>query len=673
VGIKIASLYAEIGADTSKFVKGMSDTKSALLSSNKHVQNALGGLKNLGLVAGATGAVFGKFAWDAVQSASNLSETVNKMSVIFGSSADDIVKFADTSVMALGQSKQSAIDAASSFAVFGKSAGLSGNGLVDFSTKLTTLTSDLSSFYNTSPEDAITAVGAALRGESEPIRRYGVLLNDATLKQEALKLGLIETTAKALTPQQRVLAAYNVILAQTGDAQGDFGRTSDGLANQQRILAAEFENIKATLGEGFLPTVTKAASGLSKYLDESIRVENAQKELQKAYDAGIISYWEAGRAIEKMRWTEEGLVKVEGMLAKKMGTNVEETGFLRAAMDTLASSTDKVSKAIVVNYTATRDSIPYAKEGYERWRDQIRASQEYTASLEANSEKLSELQELLGGRLGPEMESFRQTHTDLNVELEDAKNKYNELINQGYGESSSKVEEVKGKINELTGEIQRNADEHDLATKRILFDILVQRAAVDGLKTDELNMITTIAEKWGLIDTATADAMKASDQALQDLANGKGMNDVINDLETVSGLSRDIAGNLKSINGRTFTAYFDLITTAQAGQPLIQGGQITMPSTTNNNNKPSGNKNQPQDYAEGGDFIIPPGYPNDTYPIGYGTSGERVTVTPSSQAARSFENGSDGIGDIIKAIEKNRLDEGKLVRLLRDSSRKVYQ
>ena len=77
-----------------------------------------------------------------------------------------------------------------------------------------------------------------MRGESEPIRQFGVLLDDATLKQRAMTMGLYDGKG-ALDQHARVLAAQAEILAQTSDAQGDFARTADGLANSQRIAAAE--------------------------------------------------------------------------------------------------------------------------------------------------------------------------------------------------------------------------------------------------------------------------------------------------------------------------------------------------------------------------------------------------------------------------------------------------
>jgi hypothetical protein len=217
----------------------------------------------LAAAAAAAAAMAVKIGIDAVKAASDLSETQSKVGVIFGESADAINKFAATAATKLGQSKQQALDAAATFATFGKSAGLAGKDLVGFSTELTTLSADLASFYNTSPEQAINAIGAALRGESEPIRSYGVLLNDATLKQEAMSMGIYNGSG-ALSAQQKVLAAQAVILKQTTDAQGDFERTSSGLANQQRILAAQFENVKTTIGTALLPVVLELVGAFNR-------------------------------------------------------------------------------------------------------------------------------------------------------------------------------------------------------------------------------------------------------------------------------------------------------------------------------------------------------------------------------------------------------------------------
>jgi hypothetical protein len=215
-------------------------------------------------VAAAAGAMAIKIGVDAVKAASDLSETVSKVGVLFGDTAKDIEKFADGAASSLGQTKQQALDAAATFATFGRAAGLSGKDLAGFSTGFVSLASDLASFNNTSPEQAINAIGSALRGEAEPLRAYGVLLDDASLRQAALELGIVSTTKNALTPQQKVLAAQALIYQQTSAAQGDFERTSDGLANKTRILTAQLENAKVTIGTALLPVVLELANFFSE-------------------------------------------------------------------------------------------------------------------------------------------------------------------------------------------------------------------------------------------------------------------------------------------------------------------------------------------------------------------------------------------------------------------------
>jgi hypothetical protein len=202
----------------------------------------------------------------AVEAASNMAEAQSKVNVIFGEGAAEIAKYSKTASSRIGQSKQAVMDAAGTFGTFGKAAGLGGKDLAKFATGFTGLASDLASFNNTSPEEAILAIGAGLRGESEPLRRFGVLLNDATLKQEAMKLGIYDGNG-ALTAQQKILAAQAAIYNQTTDAQGDFARTSDGLANSQRTLKAQFDDMQVSLGQALLPVVDALLPKVKAFAD----------------------------------------------------------------------------------------------------------------------------------------------------------------------------------------------------------------------------------------------------------------------------------------------------------------------------------------------------------------------------------------------------------------------
>jgi hypothetical protein len=227
----------------------------------------------LTVMAGAAVAA-GKVIFDLANEAAALGETQNKVDTIFAESARQFDDWSESAAKAFGQSKKDALDGVATFGIFGKAAGLTGDDLVAFSTTLTELASDLASFNNTSVDDALTALGSGLRGEAEPLRRFGVLLDDATLKQSALRQGIIDTTQGALTPQQKVLAAYFEILKQTNVQQGDFDRTSESLANQQRILKAETANLRTELGTKFIPIVNDATKALIFLVDAANKLED---------------------------------------------------------------------------------------------------------------------------------------------------------------------------------------------------------------------------------------------------------------------------------------------------------------------------------------------------------------------------------------------------------------
>jgi phage-related protein len=285
---------------------------AAAISLGKSVAGAATRIaKSVALLAvGAAVAITGMLA-STIGPASDLAETATKIEAVFEGSSDAVNKFASTAAVSFGQSKQAALDAAATFGIFGRSADLSGDDLSDFSLRLVGLSSDLASFYNTTPEEAMTAIGAALRGEAEPIRKYGILLDDATLRQEAFAMGLIKTTKSALTPQQKVLAANAVIFKQSAVAQGDFAKTSKGLANQQRILRAQLDNIRGTIGTGLLPVVTAGYQAFNRLLSSEAvikGVENLSEGLGKIGEA--VSNAFAGDKKEAMRSFMEGIGKL---------------------------------------------------------------------------------------------------------------------------------------------------------------------------------------------------------------------------------------------------------------------------------------------------------------------------------------------------------------------------
>jgi hypothetical protein len=193
----------------------------------------------------------------AISAASDLNETVTKSGVVFGKNAGELVAWSKTADVAMGLSQNAALGAAAQYGNLFVSLGLAQGASAGMSKKLVELAGDLASFNNVDPAEALDALRSGLVGETEPLRRFGVNMNEATLAQKALDLGLIKSTKGTLPPAIKAQAAYALILDQTKTAQGDFARTSDGLANQQRISAAKVENAFANMGQAILPIASQ--------------------------------------------------------------------------------------------------------------------------------------------------------------------------------------------------------------------------------------------------------------------------------------------------------------------------------------------------------------------------------------------------------------------------------
>jgi hypothetical protein len=349
----VRTLKLSLLADVDKFLSGMDRADNATKSFGGNVADYSKKMVKAFALAGAAAAIFGaKIGLDSVKSASDLNEEVSKSEVIFGTAAKDIEAFAKRADTALGLTMTQALKATSTFATFGKASGLTGTDLSKFSKGATILATDLASFYNTNADDAILAIGAALRGESEPIRKYGVLLSDLTIKTKAQEMGLYDGTG-ALDVQAKSLATYQVILDQTKDAQGDFARTSDGLAGQQKILTAQLETLKTTMGTNLLPVMLKVVEQ-ANFIAKAFGGKDAEglseraRELAGTYDGQGGGAYNLGLALSNVAQAFSDMFAI--ITNDEPGsTNALQT--FANALNAVAGGIDKIAAA----YTAARN------------------------------------------------------------------------------------------------------------------------------------------------------------------------------------------------------------------------------------------------------------------------------------------------------------------------------
>lgn len=226
-----------------------------------------GGMKKAGVLAGAALAggmlAFGK---SAISAASDVNESMSKVQVVFGDSSDSVIAWSKTAATAMGQSQGQALEAVGTYGNLLKAFGLTGDQATTMSKSMVGLATDLASFNNTSVDEALQALQSGLTGETEPLKKFGVAINDVRLKDEAVRLGLIATTKDALSPAAKAQASYSLIMHDTTLAQGDFARTSDGLANKQKILSAQFADVSAKIGAVLLPILTTVAGFVADHM-----------------------------------------------------------------------------------------------------------------------------------------------------------------------------------------------------------------------------------------------------------------------------------------------------------------------------------------------------------------------------------------------------------------------
>lgn len=221
--------------------------------------------KGVAAAAGAfAGVQVGQFLWDAGQAAGDYVESLNAVQVATGDASDDILKLGDNSAEAFGLSRTAVNEAAVAFSAFGEKidSGDVGGVFEDYLQRAV----DFASVMNMDVAEALDKFRSGLAGESEPLRAFGIDVSAAAATQYALKAGLVDS-ASEMTEAIKVQARYGAIMEQTDKFAGDFANTSDSLANQQKILNAEWENARVELGEKLIPAMTEFVGQANNMLD----------------------------------------------------------------------------------------------------------------------------------------------------------------------------------------------------------------------------------------------------------------------------------------------------------------------------------------------------------------------------------------------------------------------
>lgn len=261
-----------------------SNSKKASTKIQNNIGTSLGVISNsLKNLAGAVGVAFGisalvRFGKEALNIASDLQEVENVVDVSFGNMKQKVEDFADTALEKFGMTELQAKKTASTYMAMNKGMGLDGEKAAQMAIDAAGRTGDIASFYNMKQEEADTMMKSIWTGETESLKRIGVVMTETNLNLFAMQKGLGKTTQQ-MTQQEQVMLRYRYVMEQTRLAAGDFERTSDSWANQTRVLTGRWQQFLGIMGTGLIQMLTPAVKFLNSLMDYLIKFANVFSEV----------------------------------------------------------------------------------------------------------------------------------------------------------------------------------------------------------------------------------------------------------------------------------------------------------------------------------------------------------------------------------------------------------
>lgn len=216
------------------------------------------------------------FGKECIDLGSDLAEVQNVVDVVFPHMNKQIDGFAKNAAAQFGLSETMTKKFTGTFGAMSKAFGFGEKQAYDMSTTLTGLAGDVASFYNISQDEAYTKLKSVFTGETESLKDLGVVMTQTALDSYAMANGFGKTTAK-MSEMEKVALRYQFVQDQLTSAVGDFSRTSDGWANQVRILKLQFDSLKATIGQGLINVLSPVIKVINTIIGKLMTLANAFK------------------------------------------------------------------------------------------------------------------------------------------------------------------------------------------------------------------------------------------------------------------------------------------------------------------------------------------------------------------------------------------------------------
>jgi len=210
---------------------------------------AIAGIATLGI-----GIKLKDYFLDGIQGASQLEQSVGAVGAIFKEGGGDINKWAKSAQTDVGLTRNEFNELGTLIGAQLKNGGTAMEQLAPKTNDLIGLGADLSSMFGGDTKTAVEALSSALKGERDPIERYGVSLNQAKIDAEAASLGFAKVGG-VLSSEANQAATLSLIMKQTADSHGNFAKEADTIAGKGQRLNAMWQDGKTAISNAFLPAL----------------------------------------------------------------------------------------------------------------------------------------------------------------------------------------------------------------------------------------------------------------------------------------------------------------------------------------------------------------------------------------------------------------------------------
>jgi hypothetical protein len=542
----VDTLLVRVEADLRDVRRELKNLETTTSRSAQRMSKAMSGFgKIIGPVLGTiTVLAAGKATLSIIKFGSSIEEMQAKSSVVFGQFAGEVRSQLAEFGEEVGRSRFELEGMAASIQDTFVPMGFARGEAAQLSVQLTKLATDVASFNNASDTETMAAFQSALVGNHETVRRFGVVITEATIKQELLRMGITKS-AKEITNAEKVQARLNLLLAGTTDAQGDAARTAGSFANQTRALQAALGNLGAEIAQELLPPATaivsafrEATVAFKEFLAESGLIdlsltEALAKNTRDILEAEIeLARHKKATGTTRSNDDDKRLRALKEEKKRLEGINAEIQKMM--SMSKMIGIRSRLPTVDMVGPTARPEDIP------------TRPADELLKDLK-NETALLDAQVKARGTLSESTLRFLKIKQDVaNVNEQDAENIKKELIAQSrltqtltlremqqqdllkhFEKEAEKRKEINDSIDDMTSANKRLKLEVDGATEAELrfFDIQQKLGPLTKNQTDRIKeQIDANIELANTLDPVLTPMMEAQQRAIEGLSDSLSSN-----------------------------------------------------------------------------------------------------------------------------------------------------